>query len=70
MEKKIKLSEVQQFAIATANEKVLIAEDKRRSVAVAVGEELGISKDELPKWRYAENFSYIELPEKSEEDKK
>ena len=62
MEKKIKLSEVQQFALAVANEKFLIAQNKRRNIAVAVGKDLGISKDELKRWRYDEDFSYIELP--------
>ena len=70
MEKKIKLSEIQQFAMMTVNEKVLLAQDKRRNLAVAVGKELDISKEELPKWRYAEDFSYIELPEKPDKDKK
>lgn len=63
MEKQIKLSEVQQYALTAANANVLIAEDKRRSVAVAVGKELSISIEELPKWKYAEDFSYIELSE-------
>ena len=65
MIKRKKLSEIQQFALMAANEKVLLAQDKRRSLAVAVAKELEISIDELPKWKLAEDFSYIELPEKS-----
>ena len=64
MEKKIKLSEVQQFAISVVNDKVLIAQNKRNDIAIAIGKELGISTEELSKWKFAEDFSYIELPEK------
>ena len=65
MEKKKQLSEVQQFALTAANANVLIAQNKRRSVAVAIAKELSISIEELPKWKFAEDFSYIEQPEKN-----
>jgi len=61
---KKQLSEVQQFAISVANDKVLIAQNKRNDIAIAIGKELNISTEELPKWKFAEDFSYIELPEK------
>lgn len=70
MEKKIKLSDIQQFAVAVANERVEKAQNERKRIAIAVGKELGISIEELPKWKFAEDFSYIELPEKPKEDKK
>lgn len=69
MEKKKQLSEVQRFALTAANASVLIAQDKRRGIAVAIAEELGISKEELTKWKFAEDFSYIESPKIPDKNK-
>lgn len=69
MPKKIRLSEIQQFAMRAADERFLLAQNKRRKLGVAVGEELGISEKELSQWRFAEDFSFIELPEKIEPEK-
>lgn len=64
---KKQLSEVQRFAISAASDRVLIAQNKRNNIAIAIGKELGISTEELPKWKFAEDFSYIELPETPDE---